>query len=55
MTSVEIDPVERIAVVGPGVINADLKRAAAEHGLAYPPDPASAATCSIGCVASMTV
>lgn len=48
MTSVHIDPVERIAVVGPGVINTDLKAAAAEHGLAYPPDPASSAMCSIG-------
>ncbi|MFX0537950.1 FAD-binding oxidoreductase [Ornithinimicrobium sp. Y1847] len=48
MTSIEIDPVERIAVVGPGVINTDLKAAAAEHGLAYPPDPASASMCSIG-------
>ncbi|TQM96142.1 glycolate oxidase [Ornithinimicrobium humiphilum] len=48
LTSIEIDPVERIAVVGPGVINTDLKAAAAEHGLAYPPDPASASMCSIG-------
>jgi glycolate oxidase len=48
MRSLEVDPVERIAVVGPGVINTDLKRAAAEHGLAYPPDPASASMCSIG-------
>lgn len=48
MTSVQIDPVERIAVVGPGVINADLKVAVARHGLAYPPDPASSAMCSVG-------
>ncbi|GGK66567.1 FAD-binding oxidoreductase [Ornithinimicrobium pekingense] len=48
MTSVRIDPVERLAVVGPGVLNADLKAAAAEHGLAYPPDPASSSMCSIG-------
>ena len=48
MRTVEIDPVERVAVVGPGVINTDLKAAAAEHGLAYPPDPASSAMCSIG-------
>ncbi|RIK16665.1 MAG: hypothetical protein DCC50_04275, partial [Acidobacteria bacterium] len=48
MRTVEIDPVERIAVVGPGVVNTDLKAAAAEHGLAYPPDPASSAMCSIG-------
>ncbi|GAA5160714.1 FAD-binding oxidoreductase [Ornithinimicrobium tianjinense] len=48
MTSVEIDPVERVAVVGPGVINTHLKAAAAAHGLAYPPDPASSSMCSIG-------
>ncbi len=48
MTSVQIDPVERIAVVGPGVVNTHLKAAAAQHGLAYPPDPASSSTCSVG-------
>ncbi|WP_131103912.1 FAD-binding oxidoreductase [Ornithinimicrobium sufpigmenti] len=48
MTDLVIDPVERVAVVGPGVINTDLKAAAATHGLAYPPDPASASMCSIG-------
>lgn len=48
MRDVEIDTVQRIAVVGPGVINTDLKAAAAEHGLAYPPDPASSAMCSVG-------
>jgi glycolate oxidase len=37
----EIDPVEQLAVVQPGVINGDLARAAASHGLSYPPDPAS--------------
>ncbi|WP_432157318.1 FAD-binding oxidoreductase [Streptomyces sp. bgisy153] len=44
----EIDPVERIAVVEPGVVNADLSRAVGEHGLAYPPDPSSWETCTIG-------
>ena len=48
LDSVEINAAERIAVVGPGVVNADLKIAVAGHGLAYPPDPASAATCTIG-------
>lgn len=48
MTSVQIDPVERVAVVGPGVVNRDLKAAVAEHGLAYPPDPASSAMCTVG-------
>ena len=35
-------------VVQPGVINADLGRAVAEHGMFYPPDPASFEICSIG-------
>jgi glycolate oxidase len=44
----EIDPVNRIAVVEPGVINAVLSRAVGEHGLNYPPDPSSWETCTIG-------
>ena len=43
-----IDTVNRMARVQPGVINGDLKRAVAEHGLFYPPDPASFEMCSIG-------
>ena len=42
-TIVEINPGERLAVVQPGVVNDDLRKAAAEHGLWYPPDPSSAA------------
>ena len=45
---VEIDPLNLTATVQPGVINADLNRAAAEHGLLYPPDPASFEMCTIG-------
>ncbi|MFJ5096475.1 FAD-binding oxidoreductase [Streptomyces sp. NPDC088557] len=44
----EISPVDRIAVVEPGVVNAVLSRAVAEHGLYYPPDPSSWETCTIG-------
>jgi glycolate oxidase len=44
----EIDRENLLAVVQPGVINADVKRAVAEHGLAYPPDPSSFEFCSIG-------
>ncbi|MER7001258.1 FAD-linked oxidase C-terminal domain-containing protein [Streptomyces sp. NPDC000410] len=44
----EISPVDRIAVVEPGVINATLSRAVGEHGLYYPPDPSSWETCTIG-------
>ncbi|MFE7384975.1 FAD-binding oxidoreductase [Streptomyces zhihengii] len=44
----EINPVDRIAVVEPGVVNATLSRAVNEHGLYYPPDPSSWETCTIG-------
>jgi len=44
----EIDTANLTATVQPGVINADLGKAAAEHGLFYPPDPASYETCTIG-------
>ncbi|HEY8169050.1 MAG TPA: FAD-linked oxidase C-terminal domain-containing protein [Candidatus Limnocylindrales bacterium] len=44
----EIDTANLVAVVQPGVINADLGRAAAEHGLFYAPDPASFEICTIG-------
>jgi glycolate oxidase len=44
----EIDAVNRIAVVEPGVINADLTKAAHAHGLTYPPDPSSWEMCTIG-------
>lgn len=43
-----IDPIEQIAVVEPGVVNAAVNQAVAEHGLFYAPDPASTAICSIG-------
>ncbi len=48
MRSIQIDPVTRTAVVEPGALNADVKRAAAKHGLWYPPDPSSFEICSIG-------
>ncbi|MTD58500.1 FAD-binding oxidoreductase [Amycolatopsis pithecellobii] len=44
----EIDPVERLAVVQPGVVNDDLRTACAALGLWYPPDPASAPWSTIG-------
>jgi glycolate oxidase len=44
----EISPVDRIAVVEPGVVNAVLSRAVAEQGLYYPPDPSSWEMCTIG-------
>ena len=44
----EIDRANLVAVVQPGVINADLKAAVAKEGLFYAPDPASYEFCSIG-------
>jgi len=43
-----IDPVERVAVVEPGVVNVALTRAATPYGLHYAPDPSSQAACTIG-------
>lgn len=50
---VKIDPVNLTADVEPGVILKDLKAAAEEQGLFYPPDPASLDTCSVGGTAAM--
>ncbi|MEU6733775.1 FAD-binding oxidoreductase [Streptomyces physcomitrii] len=44
----EVNPVDRIAVVEPGVINADLSKAVLAEGLFYPPDPSSWEMCTIG-------
>ncbi len=43
-----IEDVDRYVVTQPGVYNAVLSRAVAEHGLFYPPDPSSWEFCSIG-------
>ncbi|MEV0568806.1 FAD-linked oxidase C-terminal domain-containing protein [Dactylosporangium sp. NPDC050588] len=43
-----IDAADGIARVEPGVITADLDRAAAAHGLMYAPDPGSVAICTVG-------
>ncbi|GAA4410850.1 FAD-linked oxidase C-terminal domain-containing protein [Fodinibacter luteus] len=48
MRAVEIDTAARVAVVEPGALNVDVKRAASEYGLWYPPDPSSYEICSIG-------
>jgi len=48
MRSIEIDVPARVAIVEAGAFNADVKAAAAEHGLWYPPDPSSYEICSIG-------
>ncbi|MFD5829644.1 FAD-binding oxidoreductase [Lentzea sp. NPDC060358] len=44
----EIDRENLLAVVQPGVVNDDLKKAVAELGLWYPPDPASSPWSTIG-------
>jgi glycolate oxidase len=45
---VRLDPVARLAVVEPGVVNLDVSMAAAAHGLYYAPDPSSQSVCTIG-------
>jgi glycolate dehydrogenase FAD-linked subunit len=48
MRAVEIDTECQVAVVEPGALNAEVKKAAGAHGLWYPPDPSSYEICSIG-------
>ncbi|MEV4397754.1 FAD-linked oxidase C-terminal domain-containing protein [Nonomuraea sp. NPDC049607] len=49
MTAIrELSPADEIAVVEPGVITADLDRAARAHGLMYAPDPSSYEISTIG-------
>jgi glycolate oxidase len=45
---IEVDAVNRLAVVQPGVVNLDLSRAVAAHGLYFAPDPSSQLACTIG-------
>ncbi|HVX55595.1 FAD-binding and (Fe-S)-binding domain-containing protein [Nocardioides sp.] len=44
----EIDPEARTARVEPGVVHADLQRAAAPYGLRFGPDPSTHPRCTIG-------
>src|SRR5438067_10279213 len=44
----EVSFADAIAIVEPGVITGELKRAAREEQLFYPPDPASFEHCTIG-------
>lgn len=49
MTAIrELAPADQLVVVEAGVITADVDRAAAEHGLMYPPDPSSFEISTIG-------
>ena len=45
---IEVDPDNRLMVVQPGVTNQAVQDAAAEQGFFWPPDPTSAAVCTIG-------
>ncbi|MBW2103706.1 MAG: FAD-binding protein [Deltaproteobacteria bacterium] len=44
----EINIEDRVAVVEPGVVYADLERALEPHGFFFPPDPASGKVCTLG-------
>lgn len=44
----KLDPVARTAIVEPGVVNLEVSRVAAAHGLYYAPDPSSQLICTIG-------
>ena len=48
MREITVDPVTRTAVAQPGLLNVEVKKAVAAHGLWYPPDPSSYEICSIG-------
>jgi glycolate oxidase len=48
MREITVDPVSRVAITQPGLLNVEVKQAAAAHGLWYPPDPSSFEMCSIG-------
>jgi glycolate oxidase len=48
MRDISVDPITRTAVAQPGLLNAEVKKAVAEYGLWYPPDPSSYEICSIG-------
>jgi D-lactate dehydrogenase len=44
----DISPANRWMIVEPGVTNQAVQTAAAEHGFFWPPDPTSAAICTVG-------
>ncbi len=45
---VEVDPLDRVAVVEPGVVNIEVSKAADQYGLYFAPDPSSQTICTIG-------
>lgn len=48
MRDITVDTATRTAVAQPGLLNAEVKKVVAEHGLWYPPDPSSFEICTIG-------
>lgn len=45
---IDVDPANRTLTAEPGVTNEQVQQAAATHGFFWPPDPTSAAFCTIG-------
>ncbi len=45
---ISLDPIDRVAVVQPGLVNLHLSQAASPHRLFYAPDPSSQGACTIG-------
>ncbi len=45
---IEMSPADRLVVVEAGITNQAVQNAAAEHGFFWPPDPTSAAFCTVG-------
>ncbi len=45
---IRLDPANRMMIVQPGVLNQTVQELAAEKGFFWPPDPTSAAYCTIG-------
>nr|WP_231940946.1 FAD-linked oxidase C-terminal domain-containing protein [Acidihalobacter aeolianus] len=45
---IRVDPDNRLLIAQPGVTNLAVQQAAAEHGFFWPPDPTSAAACTLG-------
>jgi len=45
---IKLDPLERWALVEPGVVNLDISEAAIAYGLCFAPDPSSQTACTIG-------
>ena len=48
LSSIEIDPTNRLAHCGSGVVVGDLQEQVLEKGLFYPPDPSSKKFCTLG-------